>query len=535
MQFTEIGFKEGKTLMLLPGTCCDYQTNFANVLGRLEEKYHLICVNYDGFDGNDEIFSDMITVTEKIEQYIIDNHNGRLDGALGSSLGCSFVGQLIQRERVHIDHGIFGSPDLDQSGKLSAKLQAKLVDPLLTSFTGSEKKRNKTRQKLEDFFLMSDEAADRFMECFAKFDPESIRNEYYTDLITYLDEDIHVDNTQIHFIYANKMGKKYLNRYRKYFRNPEIREFDMQHEQWLFGGDEYAVPVLKAIDEFMEEPYPERYYIEKNTVQETLMIPLIGRKVCSDHYPHLFADPEAERILGMLDYDLAPKLRKMETAPGLFGALEVAQRQYDLAWEICDYLKDHPDAAVVNMGCGLDDTFRKCDNGRCKGYNIDMPDVIEVRNKLLPAGERESNISHNLNDFAWMDLIDASGGAVFYASGVFYYFRTEDVKKLFAEMSRRFPGGVIVFDCCNSRGAGMMTKTWLKEAGISDVDALFSLENSWELKEWNGGFAEITSKSYMRGYRDIYSEVSRFHKLMIRFCDKLVKMVIVKIRFKQSL
>lgn len=88
-----------------------------------------------------------------------------------------------------------------------------------------------------------------------------------------------------------------------------------------------------------------------------------------------------------------------------------------------DYLKDYPDAAVVNMGCGLDDTFRKCDNGKCKGYNIDMPDVIETRNALLPAGERETNIAHDLNDFAWMDLIDASGGAVFFASGVFYYLK----------------------------------------------------------------------------------------------------------------
>ena len=43
-------------------------------------------------------------------------------------------------------------------------------------------------------------------------------------------------------------------RYRKYFRNPEIREFDMQHEQWLLGNEEYTIPVLEAIDEFMETP-----------------------------------------------------------------------------------------------------------------------------------------------------------------------------------------------------------------------------------------------------------------------------------------
>ena len=251
MTFEERGNMEGKTLMLLPGTCCDWQTNFGTVLDKLEPKYHLICVNYDGFDGSDLIFPDMLTVTSKIEQYIKDNHGGRIDGAIGSSLGSSFVGQLIQRENIHMDHGIFGSPDLDQSGKVSAKLQAMLVTPLLTSFTKGEKKRNKTRDKLKKFFEMSDETAEKFMGCFEKFNPESIKNEYYTDLITYLNDDIHVEGTTAHFIYAKKMGEKYLKRYRKYFRDPEIVEFDMQHEQWLFGEENYAEPVLSAIDGFM--------------------------------------------------------------------------------------------------------------------------------------------------------------------------------------------------------------------------------------------------------------------------------------------
>ena len=174
-----------------------------------------------------------------------------IDGAIGSSLGSTFVGQLIQRQNIHMDHGIFGSPDLDQSGRFSAWLQSKLVVPLLTSFTRGEKQKAKTKEKLKIFFEMSDETADKFMACFEKFKPESIRNEYYTDLLTWLEDDIHVENTRVHFIYANKMGEKYLKRYKKYFRDPEIREFDMQHEQWLFGGEEYAVPVLNAIDEFM--------------------------------------------------------------------------------------------------------------------------------------------------------------------------------------------------------------------------------------------------------------------------------------------
>ena len=96
----------------------------------------------------------------------------------------------------------------------------------------------------------------------------------------------------------------------------------------------------------------KKYHIEKNTVQETLIIPLFARKICAEKFPQLFNDQEAVRICGMLDYDFAAKAKKMNSSVGLFGALEVAQRQYDLAWEVRDYLTNHPNASVVNLGCG---------------------------------------------------------------------------------------------------------------------------------------------------------------------------------------
>lgn len=252
MTFKELGKENGKKLMLLPGTCCNWETNFGTVIDKLAEKYHLICVNYDGFDGGDEIFSDVITVTEKIEKYIKDNHNGRIDGAIGSSLGGSFVAQLIQRENVHIDHAIMGSSDFDQSGKLMAKLQTKIVYPILAGAAKNNKNQEKMRKSLISFFGMSEETADKYMQCFASFKPESILNEYYTDLITCLKDDINIAHTKVHIIYALKMGKKYGRRYKKYFHEPDIREFDMQHEAWLFGDKIWETLVLKAIDEFME-------------------------------------------------------------------------------------------------------------------------------------------------------------------------------------------------------------------------------------------------------------------------------------------
>ena len=133
-----------------------------------------------------------------------------------------------------------------------------------------------------------------------------------------------------------------------------------------------------------------------------------------------------------------------------------------------------------------------------------------------------------------MEKIDASGGAVFFAAGVFYHFKKEDVKTLLKRIADRFPGSVIVFDSCNRRGAKMMMKTWLKEAGITDVRALFSLENPEELKAWSPDFASVTSKSYMRGYRDIYKEVGFVHRLLIRMCDGFVNMRIVKVRIREK-
>ncbi len=119
-----------------------------------------------------------------------------------------------------------------------------------------------------------------------------------------------------------------------------------------------------------------------------------------------------------------------------------------------EYLKCHPNAAVVNLGCGLDSTGRSCDTTAVvKIYNLDLPDVIAVRNELLPAGEREENIPCNLNDTEWFSQIDASGGAVFFASGVFYYFLTEQVKALVQKMADAFPSGVLVFDALRNRAA----------------------------------------------------------------------------------
>ena len=275
-----------------------------------------------------------------------------------------------------------------------------------------------------------------------------------------------------------------------------------------------------------------KYKIEKNTVQETLMIPLYGRKMCSELYPRLYRDETAIRLMDEVDYDFSALEKKSGSMMQRFGFLEAAMRQNDLAFEVRDYLKAHPNAAVVNLGCGLDNTGRSCDNGSCKIYNLDFPDVIAVRNELLPAGEREENIPCDLNDTAWFSQIDASNGAVFFASGVFYYFLTEQVKALVQKMADAFPGGVLVFDAANRTAVKMIAKTWLKSAKIKDVGAYFAvLDAKSELSLWDSRL-QVTSRGYMLGYNDLKDpSVSGFFRFLAKVGDNGMKMQIVKIRF----
>ena len=275
-----------------------------------------------------------------------------------------------------------------------------------------------------------------------------------------------------------------------------------------------------------------KYKIEKNTVQETLILPLYSRKLCSELYPSLYHDETSVRLIDQIDYDFSEAEKNSRSLMQRFGALEVAMRQNDLAWEVRDYLKKHPKAAVVNLGCGLDRTGRACDNGSCKIYNLDFPDVITARNELLPAGEREKNIPCNLNDTAWFGEIDASGGAVFFASGVFYYFLTGQVKALVQAMASAFPDGVLVFDAANRTAVRMIAKTWLKSAKIQDVGAYFAVSDARkEIGAWDSRL-QVTSRGYMLGYNDLKDpSVGGFFRFLARVGDGGMKMQIVKIRF----
>ena len=201
-------------------------------------------------------------------------------------------------------------------------------------------------------------------------------------------------------------------------------------------------------------------------------------------------------------------------------------------WEITDYLKDHSKAAVVNLGCGLNMTGRMADNGTCRICNLDFPEVIKSRTELIPAGEREENIACDLNDFTWMDQIDAESGAVLYAAGVFHYFTAQQIRDMVIVMADKFPGGRLVFDAVGKFGRDVLMKGTLKNMGMNDVSGLFCVNDSSELEGWSPKVKLMTKKSYMQGYYQLDDpNIKGIHRFLAKLCDSVAKMYIYQMEF----
>ena len=180
-------------------------------------------------------------------------------GSCRSVRELAYAGKIernIQRGRIHIDHGFIGASDLDQGGKLTARLLTALVAPMLSGACTSEKKRAALKAKLRKKGAIGEgdaslAFADDFIDNMKTLHPKTISRQFYSDYVTPLADGIHADGTAVHIVYALKMGEKYGARYRRHFRDPDIHAFDMKHEVWLYD-ETWRQPVLDMIFACME-------------------------------------------------------------------------------------------------------------------------------------------------------------------------------------------------------------------------------------------------------------------------------------------
>jgi methyltransferase (TIGR00027 family) len=189
-------------------------------------------------------------------------------------------------------------------------------------------------------------------------------------------------------------------------------------------------------------------------VAETLLIILYIRAIESQRPDALVKDEKAEALVSQMDQDLLRgKLAKIED----YSQVAIVLRSRDFDRHARDFLARHPEAVVVHIGCGLDTRFERVDNGQVEWYDLDLPDVIELRRKLVGGeglamseveGARHHFLACSVLDSAWLDTVSAHGNRpfLFLAEGVFMYFEEAKVKSLVLTLRDHFPGADLVFD-----------------------------------------------------------------------------------------
>ncbi len=181
-------------------------------------------------------------------------------------------------------------------------------------------------------------------------------------------------------------------------------------------------------------------------VAETLLIMLYIRAIESQRPDALIKDEKAVALVRQMDQDfLRNKLAKIAEETRV--AIVLRNREFDRYAR--DFLARYPEAVVVHIGCGLDARFERVDNGRVEWYDLDLPDVIELRRKFI-GGERARYhlLGCSVLDSAWLDTLSVHRQRpfLFLAEGVFMYFEEAQVKSLVLALQERFPGAELVFD-----------------------------------------------------------------------------------------
>jgi O-methyltransferase involved in polyketide biosynthesis len=128
----------------------------------------------------------------------------------------------------------------------------------------------------------------------------------------------------------------------------------------------------------------------------------------------------------------------------------------------------------VNIGSGLDTTFSRVDNGSIYWYNFDLPEAIEFRRTLIHDSERNVLIPMSVFDFTWFEKInfESEKGILFIAAGAFYYFKKDEIKRLFCTMGEQFSNGMMVFDA-ESKAAVKKSNAMVRKSGKKGPQMFF--------------------------------------------------------------
>ena len=220
-----------------------------------------------------------------------------------------------------------------------------------------------------------------------------------------------------------------------------------------------------------------------STVEDTLFVPMLGRIYASEQFPHILKDEQALELKSRL-----PKNIKGQDTQTQYTLMASAVRSTNMDRYIRDFMRREPEGIIVQLGCGLETTYFRSDNGKTIWYETDLPDVIAYRKELLGETERDHCMAADAFGEEWIKTIREAHPTepiLVTASGLFYYFEAETVLGLFKKL-KNYGKIEILFDTVNSSGMKRMAK-YMEQVGHSDASMYFYVDDAEEVAKEIGG------------------------------------------------
>ncbi|MGP4015446.1 class I SAM-dependent methyltransferase [Saccharopolyspora sp. 5N708] len=176
--------------------------------------------------------------------------------------------------------------------------------------------------------------------------------------------------------------------------------------------------------------------------QQTLLGPLYARALDSRRPDPVLGDETANQLLDRIDFNF----RSLHLGSGDLITVTMRAKQLD-DW-VAEYLAEHPDAVVLHLACGLDSrAFRLKVPAGVHWYDVDMPDVIELRNRLYPEQpENYRTIATSVTERDWLEEIPMGRPTLVVAEGLVMYLTEADGLDLLRRLVERFEVGEMMFD-----------------------------------------------------------------------------------------
>lgn len=202
----------------------------------------------------------------------------------------------------------------------------------------------------------------------------------------------------------------------------------------------------------------ENKKISLSKEKETLFITLRAKAKDSLLVNSILHDDTAYKILKEVNYDFV-KFEKDDDSGTVVRA-----RQFD-EW-ITKYIETNKNVTVVYIGCGLDSRITRINPpSTVYWYDLDFPEVIEVRKLFYSNKDGYQMIDSSATNFSWLERIPKGRPTLIIAEGVLEYLSSEEVKGLFGRMIEYFSHGEIIFDVINSFAINVGKKELEKKTG----------------------------------------------------------------------